>query len=155
MASSTTDLSIDFSRATASAICSNSSLFALTAISAMSIAPVFWLIVVLGPCPLAAIRHGSAAHALARRFDQRVGQHELRLDDVGKGKADQHLVRAAFGIVDIEPHLAIGEAFEHSAEFLAPCQRRGQLDLGLMAGPILEVFRPDQRTINAGRGKLE
>src|SRR4051794_32814657 len=121
MASSTTDLSIDFSRATASAICSNSSLFALTAISAMSIAPMFWLVVVLGPGPLAAVGHRPAAYALARRFDQRIGQHELCFSNIGKRKTDQHLVSAALGFVDIEPHLTVGEALEHPAEFLAAC----------------------------------
>src|SRR5689334_7663497 len=106
MAASTTDLSIDFSRATASAICRSSSLLALTAASAMSLSPVVQIrclfVVALGEilCPLAAIGHGGAGALPLGGLDQSIAQNEFRLPDIGERHADQKLLRSPFRIVD-------------------------------------------------------
>src|SRR5690348_2354759 len=98
MAASTTDLSIDFSRATASAICRSSSLLALTAASAILLSPVVQfrcllvvtLVDVFGP--LAAVRHCRTRALPLGGLDQGVGQNELRFSDVGERHADQKLL---------------------------------------------------------------
>src|SRR5688572_18484449 len=114
MAASTTDLSIDFSRATASAICRSSSLLALTAASAMSLSPVvqigcLFVAVFDVSGPLAAIAHRRARAARFRRLDQRIGQDELRFADIGERDADQKPLGSPFRVVDEEAHLAIGK----------------------------------------------
>src|SRR5258705_2167335 len=99
MAWITTFLSIDFSRATASAICSNSSRLAATPM-AMSFAPVFLRFVI-------PVRATNFVQRSMRSFrflqfpclqafpDQPVGEHQLGFRDIRGGKTQA----AGFGLV--------------------------------------------------------
>src|SRR5205809_6890833 len=103
MACKTTDLSIDFSRATASAICKSSSLLALTAGSAIVFTPLRDFVF---------INFSTVAIALpgqtgTRRFDQFIGQHQMSAANVGERHAHQEGFASTFGIFDEEAHLAI------------------------------------------------
>ncbi len=89
MASSTTDLSIVFSRATASAICKSSSLLALTAGSAIVFAPLLRDLVFVD---VGAVAIALLGQALAGRFNQLIGQCQLGFGNVAEGHADQHRV---------------------------------------------------------------
>src|SRR5438105_1084161 len=118
IAVSTTDRSIDFSRATASAICKSSSRFALIAASAILLSPVLlWSYVVV--VPFAAIGCNAGFHAAARVFDEGIGQYQPGFAHIRKRQADQQLLGAAFRIVDEQPDFAIGIAFKGTAEALA------------------------------------
>ena len=63
----------------------------------------------------------------------------------------------AAGTFDVtrDARLTVGQPFDDATEPLATVDRRLQLDLGLVADPILEVARAHQRTIDAGRGNFE
>src|ERR687897_292072 len=87
IASSTSDLSIAFSRATASAICRSSSLLALTAGLAIVFTPFCRIRLVFRP--IAAVANGVAAGPLLGRRDQLVGHYELGFCNVLEGELDR------------------------------------------------------------------
>src|SRR5690349_16629734 len=117
MACSTMDLSITFSRATASAICKSSSRFALTTGSAIFHSPVFGNFRCLFS-PFAAVTKRLRRQSGAGRFNQFVGERELRLADIGKGNADQQGFFPAFWVLNEKPHLAFSHAFKIALEAL-------------------------------------
>src|SRR5512134_351334 len=141
--------SIDFSRATASAICKSSSRLALMPAKAMLL-----LLQVLGSHgAVRDARFSPLLRAGQRLADELVRQHKPRLADELERQAE---VRAA-GPLELgrDPDLARLVALERAAEPLAALDRLAQLDLGLVAAPVLEIRRPDERAIDAGRGDLE
>ena len=91
-----------------------------------------------------------AAQGLADEF---VRQHELGVGDEPDGQADD----AALGLakIDVDPDLAVLEALEHAPEALAAVDRLLQFDLGLIAGPVLEVGWAHERAVDPRRGDLE
>src|SRR5882724_4152564 len=134
----TTDLSIDFSRATASAICNSSSLLALTAPSAMLLSPVCRSSGLRFARPRTAITHRSArGPAEPRSLDQPVDHHELRLCDIGERNANEEPLAAAFGTIDAETDLASLIAFDIAAEAFAAGLRHTRFNLRLVPGPAL------------------
>src|SRR5262245_22554858 len=116
----TTDLSIDFSRATASAICKSSSLLALTAPSAMLLSPVCLSNRLRVARPCTPVAHRSTRRLTKpRSFNQTVGHHEFRLCNIGERNADEEALAAALGTIDAEPNLAFCIAFDFAAKALA------------------------------------
>ena len=55
----------------------------------------------------------------------------------------------------LKPHLAVRVAFEDAAKPLAAVDQLLQLDLDLVAGPVLEIRRADEDAVDAGRGHFE
>src|SRR3569623_1697437 len=119
---STTCLSIDLSRATASANCNSSKRFA-------EIAPAI-LLLLFGPL---------AGHQIF--VDELVGVIEFRVEQAAKRKLDVVIAQAGGADHDIG---AI-QAQKDGAEALALAARRGdhrrQFDLGFVARPACEVLR--------------
>src|SRR5690349_17186160 len=148
MAAMTMPRSIAFSRATASAICSSSSLLALTAIvslllrsrgrsaagwvmSATLVAAV-WMLIGRYGCFALLRRAGLRLFLAQGGGDQLVSQHELGFADVVHGKRDGRAI-------DVD---ADGVAFNggnRSAEALAALDRHGHLDLHDLTQRALEV----------------
>src|SRR5579864_5256228 len=130
IACSTTDLSIDLSRATASAICSNS--VRLAAMAAMSVL--------------------LSARVLARFqifFDEFVGEHELGFCNVGVRKCKTRPF-------DLKDDVGAVQSQKPAFETLAPVSAgRLQFDLRFVPGPTREIGQPRQRTVDAGRRYFE
>src|SRR3569833_511629 len=103
----TMPLSISFSRATASAIASNSALLALTAAGAVAIKSFLYGLDGFGA--LGAERRGG--------LNEFVGQDELGRGDVGR--MEDVLVACLVG----EVHMFVHQAFNDSGELLAPLVR--------------------------------
>ena len=145
--------SIDFSRATASAICKQ-------------LQPV---------CADACQRHASqsstsirqsAASAaaaglvrspfLARRSASRMSSSVSTSRASATSPIGRPMTwRPSLVELDLDADLAVLEALEHAAEALAARDQLLHLDLGLVARPVLEVRRPHQRPVDAGRGNLQ
>ena len=151
MASMTILRSIDFSRATASAICNSSSRFALTPACAILCHPPRQHIGRrrLRPRASAFVALLRAPQRLANKF---VRQHQPRLgnDAIGSRDLRPALVR---GRPRCEPRSV--QALEHAAKPLAACDQLLHLDLGLVSGPGLKVRWPHQQPVDAGRGHLQ
>src|SRR3569623_1794979 len=123
IAVSTTCLSIDLSRATASAICNCSKLFA-------EIAQAILLLLIFGPFA-----------GLQIFVDELVGENEFRVEQAAKRKLDVVIAKA--GVADHD--IGAIQAQKDGAEALALAARRGdhrrQFDLGFVARPACEVLR--------------
>ena len=154
--------SIDFSRATASAICNSSSLLALTAaiVSLLRVglragcAPAQ----PFGVCAGAAILAASVRHArysvrspcLLRRnasSDQFVGQHQPGFHHVVDPQQD--FGGAGRGIAAAQPHALAFDAAKRAAEPPASVDRSRHFDLRDMAGIAVEIRAPHQRPVDA------
>src|SRR5512134_3313564 len=135
--------SIDFSRATASAICKSSSRLALMPAKAMLL-----ILQVLGSHGAVRDARSSPLFRAGQRLaNELVGQDETRLADERERQPE---VRATGPLeIDRDPDLARLVALERAAEPLAALDRLAQLDL------VLEVRGTHERTIDAGRGDLE
>ena len=143
--------SIDFSRATASAICNSSSRFALIPACAILVYPPL-------QCNQSAASCGRLVRALLLGAPQRlanelVRQHQTRLGDERDRQADD--LPAQLIELDLDAHLVAFDALEHAAKPLAALDRLLHLDLGLVARPVLEIGWPHQRPVDARRGNLE
>jgi len=57
--------------------------------------------------------------------------------------------------LDFDANLLAFDALEHAAKALAARDQLLHFDLGFVAGPRIEVGRPHQRPVDAGRGHLE
>src|SRR5262249_12841016 len=122
----TTDLSMDLSRATASAICRSSSRLAEIAL-AMSLSPKLGALARLQIC-----------------LNELVGEYQLRLQHGAKRELYATALRRDDDIIAVT-------SFQPAAEALAPIQRRMKLDFGLMPLPAGEVGKPGQGPVDAGR----
>src|SRR4051794_27127731 len=146
IAAITIDLSIAFSRATASAICKSSSLFALTAIFLVSSRggprPIsIGLFGVFGFDVLVGSRFG-AAPLLAflpdplvlpeRLTDQVFGEHQPRLGDRLERHACVRLL-AFCGLLALDQHCVVAQLGDLAAEALAVVDQDRRLDLDEMA----------------------
>lgn len=85
---------------------------------------------------------------------QLVGHHELRRSDELRLDPD-HARPIEVRQIDNEADLAIAVALERSAQTLAAIDRLGELDLGLLSSPALNIDGPDERAIDTGRGNLK
>src|SRR6185312_14290604 len=120
MALMTSIRSIDFSRATASAICSNSSLFALTPCCAISKSlQSFAVMFQLGTL----IR---AVRGLGHR-QKIVVQNELCIGNQVGGQSD-HLRLVEILQLHTQPDLTVLEPVDHAAKAAAAVDHLGQLD---------------------------
>lgn len=90
---------------------------------------------------------GGGSHQVFRHDELRGGD-KFRLD------AD-HARSVELGKIDDETNLAVAEALERTTQALPTVDRLGELDLCLLARPTLDVYRPDERTVDARRGDLE
>ena len=146
--------SIDFSRATASAICNSSSLFALIPACAMLSSlhstiqispqrprppPGPWLL------PFLARRNVSRMSSSVSTRRASATSRDRQADDLAAQLIE----------LDLDANLLAFDALEHAAEPLAARDQLLHLDLGLVARPVLEIGRPHQRPVDAGRGHLE
>src|SRR5580693_9605413 len=130
MAPSTILRSIAFSRATASAICSSSSLLALTVAIGRLLALILF--------------------ALAQRFgNERVGEHKLCFHHV----VDPQQRIACRVATDVRV-FAIG-AVKFAAKSSAALDRRLHLDLGNVPGIAVEIGTAHQGAIDPGRGNFQ
>src|SRR5205085_9667807 len=148
--------SIDFSRATASAICNSSSLFALIPACAMRLNPPHqpWLVgSVHGRRLIIVTLFGALLGAPQRFANELVGEHEARLGYEPDRQADD--LAAQLVQVDLDANLLAFHALERATEPLASRNQLLHLDLGLVARPILEIGRPHEGPVDAGRGQLE
>ena len=99
----------------------------------------------MGPGLAVLRRRGAAAQGLAHEF---VGQDEARVAEIGEGQAHNPLL-ALLHVGQLDPdHVAFGAADE-AAETLAAVEGRRHLDLGVIAGPTVEVARPHERPVDA------
>src|SRR5665213_119078 len=133
MAVSTTCLSIDLSRATASAICKSSSRLAATVLAIF----VSWIFL--------------TCRALTRFqifLNEFVGKNQLRFHHAAEGKLDTLILCGDDDIVAIK-------AVETAAETLAAIERRGEFDPGFVALPAGEIADPRQRPVDPRRGNLD
>src|SRR3984893_1162237 len=146
MAVMTIERSIDFSRATASAICRSSSLLALTAIVSL-----LWLIGAPAPFRGRRVRVLSVggfnlrgflrSFAPPQRFrDQRIGEDQARLAHVVD--RDQRFLAS---VLALEPRRLARDAQQDAAEALAAGQRNVEFDLHHVTGVALEIRAPYQR----------
>src|SRR5581483_12046777 len=145
--------SMDFSRATASAICNSSSRFALIPACAMRIHPPMQPSSVGGirGCRLlATILAFALLGAPQRLANELVCQNQARLADQPDRQA-QHLPPQTLEL-DLDAHLVAFHALQDAAEPPAARNHLLELDLGLVARPVLEVGRAHQRPVDAGRG---
>src|SRR6185437_671963 len=126
----TTCLSIDLSRATASAICRSS--VRLAAMEAMT---------------FLSLRTGALAR-LQIFGDERVAQHQLGFRDAAERDRDALTLAFDRDVLSVD-------AQQQAAEPLAPIDGRMKFQLGLVAGPACEVGQPGQRPVDAGRGHFQ
>src|SRR6478609_6656959 len=112
MAWRTTRLSMPFSRATASAICSSSSRLALTPVSGIVITPFNH------------IHFAAVGRARPRRFaagvDQYIGQHQLGIADIGERQLDPHRLGPRLLRWQVEANRVGSHAGDDAAKALAP-----------------------------------
>ena len=83
------------------------------------------------------------------RFDQRVGEHELRAAHIGKRQRD------LAAILEPQPRMILVGAEHDAGEPLAPVERHVQLDPREMAGEAVPVLHAGERPVDAGRAHLE
>src|SRR5579883_1851013 len=134
MAPSTILRSIAFSRATASAICSSSSLLALTV--AMSRLLAFSLF------------------APPQRFDdERIGKHQARFRHVVDRQ--QHVDGLFSGFAAAQADTIALNAAEFAAKPAPAIDRNLHLDMRDVAGIAIEIGAPHQRPIDPRRGNLQ
>src|SRR5215469_15408367 len=124
IAVSTTCLSMDLSRATASAICRSSSRLAATVL-----AMDFLLCV-------------KRVARLQIFVDELVGKDEFRVGDGAKRKSGLAVVGADRHILAVQPQ-------KHAAKPPAAFDGRMEFDLCLMAGPASEIHQSGERPVDA------
>src|SRR5215469_5765867 len=125
----TTDLSIDFSRATASAICSNSSLLAATPM-AISISPVRLRIIPDGWFDAPRVS------GFQTFPDQPIGQDQLGLGDTGQRQ--QHALPSVFSR-RFHHDLAVVQSGDDALEAPPAIDRLFQFDPGFMPRKTFKV----------------
>ena len=150
--------SIDFSRATASAICSSSSRLALIPARAMASMLLPFSLRLRGlvgasePSARGVLR--SLLGARQRFANKLVRQHQLGIaQSSATGQPDDLPARSGRDRPRCEPRRP--RTLEHAPEALASRHRLRELDLGFVAQPSPRNRRPDQRPVDAGRGDLE
>ena len=85
-------------------------------------------------------KRGRSVHSMCGLLARKVGpeareiRHKLRLRDQREGKADDDRLNLAVEL-DPEPHLVLGDPFDHALEPLAPVNQLFQLDLRFVSGP--------------------
>src|SRR5690606_5839083 len=136
MASMTIMRSMDFSRATASAICKSSNLFAETAIRSV-------LLSLVGVCAVGidgfdvlvgGVVVGLVVLALFRLVEQSVGHHQLGVGQKGERQGMDRLgPERRIGQPDGESVLV--RPHDLAAKPFAPLDHVGKLDLGFVPGP--------------------
>src|SRR5262245_2255835 len=135
----TTALSIDFSRATASAICNSSSLLAATPVAILHSISVRSLRLAFLTC-------------LQTFLNQAIGEHQLRVRHIGEWKSHApSLVR----LCDIHNHVLALEPDQQSLEAPPAVEPASELDPRLVSRKADEVLASRQRSVDAGRGDFE
>src|SRR5258707_8292279 len=139
----TTDLSIDFLRATASAICNSSSLLAATPVAIMSLRSRI------------SVRGFRLSHHLASLqafLDELVGERKLRLRDVRIW--EPHTVRFLL-IRHIHQHVTSFNTEQSPLEAPPPVDSMAKLEARLVAGKAGVILERGQWAIDTRRGNLQ
>src|SRR3989338_665060 len=138
----TTSRSIDFSRATASAICNSSSRLALTAGAILLFSVGGDIGIVFPALSFEAFPYEVIAH------------DELGLAQLLERQAENLRLRVTFDVA-LHKNFATFHTLQQAAETLSARHGLGKLDLHVEALPTLEILGPRQRAIDARRGNLE
>src|SRR5665213_168879 len=147
IASSTMALSMDFSRATASAICKSSKRLAETGELAIGVFLFSFNFVFVDLCAIAV----TLWQASLGGFDQFIGENQIGFGNICEWQAHQQRLSTLFRVINKQAHFAFVVTFKVAAKALTASLRHSHFNLHIMACPGFKISGAHQRAINARR----